>query len=89
MLLQRRNVRERDFGGHPVEARESNVPGRILNDIAVQIRQRTTRADLRRNIKVAKKSAEAGVSAWLVGEKVGPAGWGDASFLRRAVRITQ
>ena len=39
------------------------------------------------NIKLGTVRTEPGRYHFVVGKKVGPAGWGDASFLRRAVRI--
>src|SRR4051794_21681831 len=39
------------------------------------------------NVKLGTVATVPGAYHLVVGEKVGPAGWGDASFLRRAVRL--
>jgi hypothetical protein len=39
------------------------------------------------NVKLGTVAIAPGAYHFVVGEKVGPAGWGDASFLRRAVRL--
>src|SRR4051794_26207968 len=41
------------------------------------------------NVKLGKVPTVAGAYHFVVGEKVGPAGWGDASFLRKAVHVAR
>ena len=41
------------------------------------------------NVKLGTVRTGTGAYHFVVGLKVGPAGWGDASFLRKAVRVTE
>ena len=41
------------------------------------------------NVKLGTVKTKPGKYHFIVGKKVGPAGWGDASFVRRPVRITR
>ena len=70
VFLHRGYIRERDRGGHAIKARETNMALRILDNVAVQILQRSIRADDRRNVFVAKKSIESCIPAGLIGQQV-------------------
>src|ERR1051325_3681393 len=70
MLLHCRHIRQRDSSRHAIEAGEAHIALRILNDIAIEVRHRPARADLRCNIFIAEESIKASIASWLIGQQI-------------------
>src|SRR5436305_8720772 len=70
VFLHCRYIRERYRRRHAIKAGETNVTLRILYDVAVEVSQRSIRADDRRNVLVAEESIVSRVPARLIGQQV-------------------
>ena len=70
MLLHSSNIRQRGSRRHTIKTWETNITTSVLNSIAVQISQRSARADLRCDILMSKESLVASITTWLLRKRI-------------------
>src|SRR5438270_3899559 len=70
MFLHGRDVGERNGGRHSIKARETNSPAWVFDDIAVEVGQRTRRANQRRDILMPEQAGVSVVATRLIGKPV-------------------
>src|SRR5436305_11792948 len=70
MFLHCSNVGKRNRCGHTIKTWETDVPIGVLNNVAIQVRQWSIRADLRRNILMAEEAHIPCIASWLIWQHI-------------------